>query len=64
MTKNRNIDHDAVTVDGLSGERVAALLGTAQVPFSELGAHRATLEEAYMELTREAVEFGAQGTSP
>ena len=58
------IGHDAVTVDGLPGERVAALLGAAQVPFSELGAHRATLEEAYMELTREALEFGAQGPNP
>jgi len=27
------------------------------VPFSEVAAHRATLEQAYMELTREAVEF-------
>ena len=53
------IDHDAVTVDGLSGERIAALLGAAKVPFSQLGAHRATLEEAYMELTRDAVEFSA-----
>ena len=58
------IDHEAVTVDGLSGERIAALLGAAQVPFSELGAHRATLEEAYMELTRDAVEFGATGSTP
>jgi ABC-2 type transport system ATP-binding protein len=29
------------------------------VPFSEVSAHRATLEEAYMELTREAVEYRA-----
>jgi ABC-2 type transport system ATP-binding protein len=58
------IDHDAVTVDGLSGERIAALLGAAEVPFSELSAHRATLEEAYMELTRDAVEFGAQVSTP
>ena len=29
------------------------------VPFSEVSAHRATLEEAYLELTRDAVEFRA-----
>jgi ABC-2 type transport system ATP-binding protein len=29
------------------------------VPFSELAGHRASLEEAYMELTRDAVEFRA-----
>ena len=29
------------------------------MPFSEVTAHRATLEEAYMELTRDAVEFRA-----
>jgi ABC-2 type transport system ATP-binding protein len=33
------------------------------VPFSEVSAHRATLEEAYMELTREAVEFRAVAPS-
>ena len=27
------------------------------MPFSEVTAHRATLEEAYMELTRDAVEY-------
>jgi len=53
------IDHDALTVDGLTGERIAALLGAAEVPFSELAAHRATLEEAYMELTRDSLEFTA-----
>ena len=36
-----------------------ALLGESSVPFSEVSAHRATLEEAYMELTRDAVEFRA-----
>jgi ABC-2 type transport system ATP-binding protein len=55
-----SLDHNAVTVEGLSGERIAALLGAAEVPFSELSAHRATLEEAYMELTHDAVEFSAQ----
>jgi len=30
------------------------------VPFAEVSSHRATLEEAYMELTRESVEFRAE----
>jgi len=50
-------DRDTITVTGLPADRVAALLGAAQVPFSAVSAHRATLEEAYMELTRDAVEF-------
>ena len=33
--------------------------GPGGVPFAEVAAYRATLEEAYMELTREAVEFRA-----
>ena len=35
------------------------LLGESAVPFAEVSAHHATLEEAYMELTRNAVEFRA-----
>jgi ABC-2 type transport system ATP-binding protein len=38
---------------------VVAILTASHVPFSEVSAHRATLEEAYMELTRDAVEFRA-----
>ena len=30
------------------------------IPFSEVTAHRATLEEAYMELTRGSVEYRAE----
>ena len=47
--------------------RVVALLTAHGVPFSEVSAHRATLEEAYLELTRDAVEFRAatpHGGSP
>ena len=44
---------------GLPGERIVAILAESAVPFSEVSAHRATLEEAYMELTRDAVEFRA-----
>jgi len=48
-----------LTVAGLAPEAVVALLNAGGVPFSEVSAHRATLEEAYLELTRDAVEFHA-----
>jgi ABC-2 type transport system ATP-binding protein len=44
---------------GLAAERVVVLLSGNAVPFSEASAHRASLEKAYMELTRDAVEFRA-----
>ena len=50
---------DTLTVSGLPAERIVAVLSGSGVPFSEVSAHRATLEEAYMELTRDAVEFRA-----
>lgn len=50
---------DIVTVGGLTAAAVVALLTDNAVPFTEIAAHRASLEEAYMELTREAVEFRA-----
>ena len=52
-------DRDTLTVAGLDAGQVVALLSEATVPFTEISAHRATLEEAYMELTREQVEFRA-----
>ncbi len=52
-------DRDTLIVSGLAAEKIVALLGESGVPFSEVSAHRATLEEAYMELTRDAVEFRA-----
>ncbi|GAA2118608.1 ABC transporter ATP-binding protein [Actinomadura napierensis] len=51
---------DTLTVSGLPAERVVALLGAGAVPFSEVSAHRATLEEAYLRLTRDAVEYRAE----
>ena len=50
---------DLLTISGLSAERTVAVLTASRVPFTEVSAHRATLEEAYMELTRDAVEFSA-----
>jgi ABC-2 type transport system ATP-binding protein len=52
---------DVLTISGLAAERVVALLSALAVPFSEVSAHRATLEQAYMELTRQAVEFRPPG---
>ncbi|MFC7530004.1 ATP-binding cassette domain-containing protein [Actinoplanes sp. GCM10030250] len=50
---------DVITVAGLPAERIVTLLNASAVPFSEVSAHRATLEEVYLELTRDAVEFRA-----
>ncbi|MPZ94863.1 MAG: ATP-binding cassette domain-containing protein [Propionibacteriales bacterium] len=52
-------DRDAVTVSGLTAEHVSGLLDAAGLPYFEVTPHRASLEEAYMDLTRDAVEFAA-----
>jgi ABC-2 type transport system ATP-binding protein len=52
-------ERDTLTIAGLPAERIVAALAAENVPFSEVSAHRATLEAAYMELTRDAVEFRA-----
>ncbi|MCM3886863.1 ATP-binding cassette domain-containing protein [Frankia sp. R82] len=49
----------SLVVAGLSAEAIAALLGRHGVPFSELTAHRATLEDAYLQLTEQAVDYRA-----
>jgi ABC-2 type transport system ATP-binding protein len=53
---------DTITVSGLPADRIVTLLNESAVPFSEVSAHRATLEDVYLELTREAVEFRAATT--
>jgi ABC-2 type transport system ATP-binding protein len=53
---------DTLIITGLEAEKVVAVLGESSVPFSEVAAHRASLEEAYMELTRDAVEFRAEAS--
>jgi ABC-2 type transport system ATP-binding protein len=52
-------DRETLTVSGLPAQRVVTLLTENAVPFSEVSSHRATLEEAYMELTRDSAEFRA-----
>jgi ABC-2 type transport system ATP-binding protein len=53
---------DTVTISGLSAQDVVTVLGAEGVQFSEVSAHRATLEQAYLEITRDAVEFRAEPT--
>jgi len=48
---------DTLTISGLAADRVVMLLSQGGVPFSEVSAHRVTLEQAYLSLTRNAVEF-------
>ena len=49
----------ALTVSGLSPGRIVTVLSGQAVPFSEVSAHHASLEEAYLELTRDVVEYRA-----
>ena len=53
-------ERDTLTVTGMAPEQIVSLLGRNDVPFSGISSHRATLEEAYMELTRNSVEFRAE----
>jgi ABC-2 type transport system ATP-binding protein len=50
---------DTLTVTGLAADKIVILLGESGVPFSEVAAHRASLEEAYLDLTRDAAEYRA-----
>ena len=48
-----------ITAAGLSAGAIIKILSDNGVPFSEVSAHRASLEEAYLELTRDASEYRA-----
>ncbi|GGM84360.1 ABC transporter ATP-binding protein [Dactylosporangium sucinum] len=52
-----------LTVAGLAAGDVVAVLHRHGVAFSEVSAHRASLEDAYLELTRDAVEYRWETTS-
>ncbi len=49
-----------LTITGLPAEQVVAVLTGHAVPFAEVAAHRATLEQAYLELTKDEVEYRAE----
>jgi ABC-2 type transport system ATP-binding protein len=52
---------DALEVRGLPAQRIADLMAEADLRLHELTPHRASLEDAYMELTRDAVQYAGIG---
>jgi ABC-2 type transport system ATP-binding protein len=52
-------DGETLIVTGLDARRIADLTVERALPVHELTPHRTSLEEAFMELTRDAVEFSA-----
>lgn len=57
------VQDDGLVVRRLAAEQIVAVLAAHGLPFSELTPHRATLEEVYLELTGEAVEYRASGAT-
>ena len=53
----------ALTVSGLSTDQVGTVAGAVGITLLELTAQQASLEEAFMDLTRDAVEFRAPTTT-
>jgi ABC-2 type transport system ATP-binding protein len=53
------IDDSTLSVSGVQAQRVVEVLGSAGVPFSEVTAQRATLEDVYLQLTGGEAEFRA-----
>ena len=53
--------HDGLEVRGLTADLVADLMARHGLRLRELTPHRASLEDAYLELTRDAVELVAAG---
>ena len=56
------LEQDLAEVTGLAGARIAELAVGAGIPLHELTPQRASLEEAYMALTVDAVEYRTETT--
>jgi ABC-2 type transport system ATP-binding protein len=50
---------DALIITGISAERLVASLSGHAIPFTEVSPQRVSLEQAYLELTRDSVEYRA-----
>jgi ABC-2 type transport system ATP-binding protein len=57
--KVTSTEADTLTVTGLAAPRIAELTVARGLGLHELAPHRTSLEEAFMELTRDEVEFAA-----
>jgi ABC-2 type transport system ATP-binding protein len=55
-------DDGAISVSGLSTDQIGRIAGAAGITLLELAAQQASLEEAFMDLTRDAVEYRAPMT--
>jgi len=53
-----------VLVTGIDAARIGELAAMHRIPLHELSPRRASLEAAFMELTRESVEYHANGSQP
>jgi ABC-2 type transport system ATP-binding protein len=51
-------DGGGLAITGLSAELIIGLLAARGLPITEVVGHRPSLEQAYLQLTRDAVEFG------
>jgi ABC-2 type transport system ATP-binding protein len=58
-----DVEDDALVVSGLPGSRVAELAARERIVVHELTARRASLEDAFMALTRDSVEYAAADRS-
>ena len=53
----RVIDGNTISVSGLEAQHIVEVLNQAQIPFSEVTAQRASLEDIYLQLTSGEAEF-------
>ena len=59
-----SLGQDRLTVNGLAAEQVADIVRRLGLRLTELTPHRASLEDAYLQLTGDAVDFTPTGRSP
>jgi ABC-2 type transport system ATP-binding protein len=57
-------EHDVLEVHGVESERIGELAATERVVLHELTPHKASLEDAYMALTGDSVEYRATTAEP